>query len=350
MSGGGGSPQSVTQTSKNEPPAYLQPYLTDIAQRAQTNYLSNSPQYYQNSTVAPQSQATQQAIQSTINLASQPNGLLNSAVGQTQNMINGDFLSPNSNPYLRASVDYANQPVIDNYRNVVAPGIDARFSAAGRYGSEAHNTAQTSALDSLNRAITGNSASMYGGAYNTERGYQNAAIGSAPTINQARYGDIANLASAGAQQDAYNQALTNADIQKWNYNQNLDANKLGQYSGLIYGQNNGGINTTTSQVPMSGSGLGQMLGLGISGLGTLGSLFGSFGPFAGMLASDRRLKTDIHKVGETSSGTNIYTYRYKGDPSKTTHMGVMAQEVRKANPEAVKSLGGLLAVDYSKVA
>jgi hypothetical protein len=33
----------------------------------------------------------------------------------------------------------------------------------------------------------------------------------------------------------------------------------------------------------------------------------------------------------------------------TTEMGVMAQEVQKKNPDAVGRMGGLLAVDYSKV-
>lgn len=350
-SGGGGGPQQVTQTSKSEPPAYLQPYLTDIAQKAQANYNSNQPQYFPGQTYQSPSAATNQSIAGTIDRAQAGNPLLPAAQGQTLSMIRGDYLNPNSNPFLRASVDAANQPVVDNYMQNVAPSIDARFSMAGRYGSPgAHVGAQGQALDSLNRTLANNSATMYGNAYNTERGYQNAAIAAAPQLAETDYNDLTRLAAAGATQEGYDTAKRNADIARWDYNQNLPTAKLGQYSNLIYGQNAGGTNTTTSQIPMTGGNpLLQYGGMGLSALGTFGSLFGAMGPFAGVL-SDRRAKTDIKKVGETEGGTNIYTYRYKADPTRTVQMGVMAQEVARKNPLAVQPVNGLLTVDYSRVA
>jgi hypothetical protein len=68
---------------------------------------------------------------------------------------------------------------------------------------------------------------------------------------------------------------------------------------------------------------------------------------AAMMFSDRRLKTDIKRVGTTNGGLPVYTYKYKGD--NATHMGVMAQDVEKVNPEAVKEFGGYKAVNYSLV-
>jgi hypothetical protein len=65
------------------------------------------------------------------------------------------------------------------------------------------------------------------------------------------------------------------------------------------------------------------------------------------MASDRRLKTDIQRVGTTNGGLPIYTYKYKGE--SVTQMGVMAQDVEKVNPEAVKEFGGYKAVNYSLV-
>jgi len=72
---------------------------------------------------------------------------------------------------------------------------------------------------------------------------------------------------------------------------------------------------------------------------------------AGMqLFSDRRLKEDIEKVGETPGGSNVYSYNYKADPEKRKRIGVMAQELMKKQPDAVtKTPSGYLAVDYSKV-
>ena len=63
--------------------------------------------------------------------------------------------------------------------------------------------------------------------------------------------------------------------------------------------------------------------------------------------SDKRLKKDIKKVGKTDGGLPVYTYKYKG--SEKTQMGVMAQDVEKKTPSAVKNIGGMKALDYSKV-
>jgi len=65
--------------------------------------------------------------------------------------------------------------------------------------------------------------------------------------------------------------------------------------------------------------------------------------------SDRRLKTDISKVGELKNGLPVYKYRYKaGGPMQ---IGVMAQDVAKKKPDALvpKADGVYDAVDYSKL-
>jgi len=96
-----------------------------------------------------------------------------------------------------------------------------------------------------------------------------------------------------------------------------------------------------------------------STFGGIGSLIGGLGSLASgvsKLTSDRRLKTDLREVGETRAGIPIYTFRYKGDPTRRIHMGVVAQEVEKKRPDAVERVpikgvrGGLRVVDYSKVA
>lgn len=64
--------------------------------------------------------------------------------------------------------------------------------------------------------------------------------------------------------------------------------------------------------------------------------------------SDRRLKTDIRRVGKTEGGLPIYTYRFKsGGP---VQMGVMAQDVEQVTPAAVHSVNGWKTVDYRMVA
>jgi hypothetical protein len=76
-----------------------------------------------------------------------------------------------------------------------------------------------------------------------------------------------------------------------------------------------------------------------------GSMIGGLG---GLFAlSDERAKTDKDKIGETKDGMGIYSYRYKGTPQK--QIGLMAQEVKKKKPQAVrKGADGLLRVDYAE--
>lgn len=110
--------------------------------------------------------------------------------------------------------------------------------------------------------------------------------------------------------------------------------------------------------------LDRLLGLGAMGL-QAGSIVGGAGGVSegkgrskpglggfigGALAkvSDRRTKTNIEKVGETSEGLGIYEYNYIGDP--TRHVGVMADEVEKIKPEALgPTIMGFKTVNYNKL-
>lgn len=67
---------------------------------------------------------------------------------------------------------------------------------------------------------------------------------------------------------------------------------------------------------------------------------------AAMMMSDRRLKTDIEKVGKLHNGLPVYAARYiDGGPRM---LMLMADEVQAVNPEAVGEFGGFLAVDYTE--
>ena len=78
----------------------------------------------------------------------------------------------------------------------------------------------------------------------------------------------------------------------------------------------------------------------------LGSLAGSA---VGMMAmSDKRMKKDIERVGETDGGIPIYTFDFKdGGPRQ---IGLMAQDVEKRHPEAVGTASsGMKGIDYSRL-
>ena len=64
--------------------------------------------------------------------------------------------------------------------------------------------------------------------------------------------------------------------------------------------------------------------------------------------SDKTLKENIVKVGQSPSGFNVYEWNYLWSPER--FRGVIAQEVQKIKPKAVLSnIFGHLMVDYSKL-
>lgn len=80
--------------------------------------------------------------------------------------------------------------------------------------------------------------------------------------------------------------------------------------------------------------------------GTQNLLGGLFGLGAGWLASDRRVKKDIKRIGQADNGLSIYSYRYVwGGP---VQIGFMADEVAEVRPEAVAEFGGIQHVNYAE--
>jgi hypothetical protein len=67
------------------------------------------------------------------------------------------------------------------------------------------------------------------------------------------------------------------------------------------------------------------------------------------MTSDIEAKKDVHRIGTLDDGeTNVYSFKYKDDPTHTTRIGLIAQEVERMRPDAVVEIGGLKRVDYGK--
>ena len=118
---------------------------------------------------------------------------------------------------------------------------------------------------------------------------------------------------------------------------------------MVGGTGYGAQTSAINQQPYF-SNVGANVLSGLSSAATIGSapLTSSGQSLFSMLFSDRRLKTDIHRVGESKSGFPIYTFRFKDDPAGTVRMGLMAQDVQRKRPEAVARFPFGLAVDYDK--
>lgn len=347
---GGGTTQA-TQVQKADPWAPAQPYLTDIMSQAQglQQQQSGTP-YYQGQTVATPSAATQQGLDLTAQRAQNGSPVMGAADNSITNILNdgtpqpgnstlNTFANPNNiNPYLTAQYDAASKPVIDS--------INSQFSSAGRTGSTANQNALTSQLGNLsanifsqgydnaaNRSIT--SANDLNANAATRTGQQLQAGQLAPGLANNDYTDLQNLLSVGGAQDQQSQAQLNDLLQRWQYTQQQPWSILNQYGGAVSGL--GGL------MPASSSGSSTQTQPGQS---MIPSLLGA-GLTAATMFSDRRLKTDIKRIGTADNGLPLYTFRYKGGDQ--LQVGLMADDVEKTKPDAVvHDPSGFMKVDYQR--
>lgn len=292
MSGGGAgsgyTSQRNTSTSEAGPPTPIAWALNDIAGRRMGEFQNNpnAPAYYPGATVAGFSPQSESALTGLFNrgagspLTAAGKGLAGSTLG-------GDFLNLSKNPYLQGAISYAQQPVIDAFNSQVLPGINSTFGGSGRTGSGLHQAAVGQAVDSLGRNLAGAATQAGANAYAQERGNQMGVLGMLPSFQAGDYQDINAQLQAGGMRDAKAQQLIDADIQRYNYDQNAQGEYLTRVAQQLQSIYPGGSSSGTGQsygmqpVPTT-SPWGPILG----GLGLAGSLMSPAGPFAagGMLA------------------------------------------------------------------
>lgn len=237
-SGGGGSQQSQTGIDP-----MLKPYITYGLNEAQQLYQSDSPQYYGGQTYVGPSQSTQQALQATQNRALAGNPLLTNAQNQQGNVISGQYLQ--NNPYFNQALAGAAQGATQNYNDAIARA-QGSASMAGRYGSNVSADIQNRAANTLASSLANKYGELAYSNYGAERGMQEAAAGRAAQLAEADYGDINKLLQVGQAQEDYARTALDADINRFNFEQNAPYAKLQTYLSGVYGAPQGSV-TTTSQ-------------------------------------------------------------------------------------------------------
>lgn len=112
-------------------------------------------------------------------------------------------------------------------------------------------------------------------------------------------------------------------------------------AGMGQGVNYTGAAQNQYQAGLDQFSIGQAQNQGMmNGLGSLASMASMF--------SDERLKTDISPVGKLNDGTPLFSWKWKdsGEPD----VGVIAQEVERHDPAAVKMHpSGYKMVDYARI-
>ena len=234
------------------------------------------------------------------------------------------------NPYTQNVVDATNAQMAHDNASQMA-SLQGNQIAQGALGGNATGVAKGILAGQQGRTMAGVDAGLY------QQGYQGALQTAAQQYQQnplaagnaiANYGisgQNAALTGATAQVGAgsLQQATSQADLdrmyaqyqqaQAYPYQQTQWLAGLGTGVGSNLGGTSSG--STTGPAPNQTA---QWLGLGLSA--------------AGML-SDRDAKEDIERIGKMNDGTPMYRFRYKGSPD--WHVGPMAQEVEKRNPDAV---------------
>ena len=231
MSGGGGSGQRFTPTSTRVDPS-IAPSRDFAVGEARRLYDSGGPQYYQGQTYIDPSAATQSALSSAIERAQTGNPLVPAAQKQNLAMINGDYL--NGNQFFDGAFTAAMRSANTNFAN----NIDQQFSnasLAGRYGSDAMAKLMGQSMDSFARANTDTAGTLAYQNYAAERQAQNAAINNAGAMANWDYNDMERLLQAGQIQEGYQREALQADMDRWNYNQNMPYQLLSNYGNFLSG-------------------------------------------------------------------------------------------------------------------
>jgi hypothetical protein len=241
MSKGGRSGQQTVNTQV-EPPAYAKPFLEYGLSEAKQRYETGEPNYYPFPTTVGFSPESEMALDMVRDRALDPNSL----TAQAQNVVQQNLMG--TNPLM----SMAFQPVVDT--------IESRFSKAGRYGSGANQSALASGLAPM--------------AYKAQQD----ALKMAPNIQNL---DAQQLAKVGGAREADAMAQLQSDIDRFNFEQNIDDQRLANFLSLVGG---GTVGSNTVQPVFRNRGMSALGGaLGGAQLANLAGFGGGTGALLGGL-------------------------------------------------------------------
>jgi len=290
MSGGGssGGGGDSTSTVKNEPAAAVLPYLDPFMQRA-SSLSSTAYAPYQGQQIANLDPSQLMGNALTTNQA------LGGFQGQGdvsnfyQNLMQGVYGDPATNPYLQKNADYAMQGMSNAYSTGTAAQNDANFARNGAFGGSAWDQAtqnnQKTFADSLGAAAN----NFYGQNYAQNMQNMMAGLGQAGNMQQLGYNDANALTHVGDQNRQYAQDVLNQGQANYNQAQQYPYQQLDVLGNAIRatmgaGSSSSSTNSTQGYKPspfagalgggIAGAGIGGALGSAPwgAGLGALGGL------------------------------------------------------------------------------
>jgi hypothetical protein len=246
MVGGSKQPSSTTQTTKPFPAQ--EAALTRLFQESEARYNESPQQFFPGQTVADRSAQTIGAEEQALGRVQ---GLNQSA--DAQNAALQAQLDPTS-----AASQASFQPFIRQLNEQIIPGIGSNAIQQGAFGGDRQRVQEQMAARGTAEAVT-----------DTFLRNQANAIGMAPSVAQQQLLGAEVTGSVGGARDAYEQALIDAERERFDFGQESPEIALDRLASRISGQSLGNISTARSTGGSSGSGVGQAIG----GAAVLGSLF-----------------------------------------------------------------------------
>lgn len=261
----GGNTKTTTETGPTE---QQKPFYQQLYESAQKAFGQTQGQGgYTGNFIAGPNQLQTQANTQLANVSSQ----LGQGGQQLRQLgldtIAGNYLKPESNPFLSGAIQAALNPVTKSYMETVLPSINDAAISSGAYGGSRQDLSQQAALADYAKQAQDTTSQIAYSNYAQERQNQ---LGAGQLLNQADALALAPssaLAAAGKTQQGWEQGGLENAYQKWLAASESPWLGLDKYSALL---NGAGFNSSTETKPNSV--IGQIL-QGLTGVAGLASLF-----------------------------------------------------------------------------
>lgn len=174
-----------------------------------------------------------------------------------------------------------NERSIFDYQTQVAPQIRQGAQEAGQFGGSRHGIAEGLAQDRLSQNMTAANAQL---AYQDQQAWNTNRTNTLNNLSAISTGLNSGNAmeyDAGALQQKQDQAEITGALEKWAYENNVDANDLQSYKSLISG-NMGGTNVSKGPAGAGGGGA-QGAAIGTAAGAALGSIVPGVGTMVGAM-------------------------------------------------------------------
>lgn len=211
------SSQTANTTTRIELPVWYEGQLHSLTDRG-ANLLSARYGEAYPSMYVGMDPATTQGLSMVQGIAGEQGGsaVPRAAIGEWKKTVSGDYLRPESNPWLSEIARRAGYEAENRINSQYATGEGA---SGGAYAN---------ALADAQTQLRG---TLYGDNYQAERARMQAALGMSPTMENLQYADAARLGMVGQRREE--DALAKATEANRQYQKPWD--EIARYSDLLYG-------------------------------------------------------------------------------------------------------------------